>query len=201
MADPNRREEIIQAAKHVFATHGYHKASIKKIAKEANLKSSALIYWYFENKEELLTVVLKEAVPLANLAELPAEFFDLAPDVVLPRLLQMHMAALQDDEIQKIAKILVPELLRNEEMQEQFTEMIDPVFGLIRHYLEKQIENGRLRSHDTAVSARLLLGTTVYFGMNYLMLPALDGGMPQAEVYIAQAVQIFLNGLAIDGES
>lgn len=195
MADPNRRNDIITAAKHVFATEGYHKASIKKIAKEANLKSSALIYWYFENKEELLTVVLKEGVPLANLGDMPDAFFELPPDVVLPKLLQMHLAALQNEDIQKLAKILIPELLRNEEMREQFTEMIDPAFGLIRRYLSKQVENGRFRPHDTAVSARLLLATTVYFGMNQMMIPNLDGGLPHIEEYISESVQIFIHGL------
>ena len=37
-SDPNRRQEIIAAARRVFARHGFHKASIKQIAQEANLR-------------------------------------------------------------------------------------------------------------------------------------------------------------------
>ena len=60
-AQANRRDQILIAARDVFACEGYTKASIKKIAAQADLNSPALIYWYFSNKAELFAAVLSEA--------------------------------------------------------------------------------------------------------------------------------------------
>ncbi len=48
-----RRAQIVDAALHVMAEHGFRGASIKRIAQHAGLKSPALIYWYFKDKEAL----------------------------------------------------------------------------------------------------------------------------------------------------
>lgn len=55
-----RREEVIEATKRCLARKGSVNLSIKSIAKEAGL-STGIIYHYFENKEELLLKVIKEA--------------------------------------------------------------------------------------------------------------------------------------------
>jgi len=52
-----RREEIIKSARKVFAKHGLRKASIKEIARTAEL-SPQTIYTYFSTKQELYVGVL-----------------------------------------------------------------------------------------------------------------------------------------------
>ncbi len=47
-----RRQEILIAAKKVFAEYGYNSTSISDIAKVANL-SYGSVYWYFDSKESL----------------------------------------------------------------------------------------------------------------------------------------------------
>jgi AcrR family transcriptional regulator len=47
-----RRQEILAAAKHVFADKGYHATTISDIAKAAGV-SYGSIYWYYESKEAL----------------------------------------------------------------------------------------------------------------------------------------------------
>lgn len=56
----SKKQIIIYAAKKIMAEKGYEKASIKEIAKEAEL-TSGLIHYYFKNKEEILTAVLMDA--------------------------------------------------------------------------------------------------------------------------------------------
>ncbi|MEM7331658.1 MAG: TetR/AcrR family transcriptional regulator, partial [Chloroflexota bacterium] len=183
------------AARRVFAEHGYDKASIKLIAQEAQLKSSALIYWYFENKEALLAEILKVGVPLAQLGDVTPAFFELPPEELLPRLLRMHLTAINDEEIEKIVRIFVPEALRNDSFQARFGEIVSPVFELVRYYMEMQIANGRFRPHDTAVSTRSLLAITVFYGLNKLMVPDLAEGLPEQDHYINEAVTILIRGL------
>lgn len=52
-----RREAILDAALNVFAEQGYHAASISKVSKYAGI-SKGLMYNYFENKEELLKILI-----------------------------------------------------------------------------------------------------------------------------------------------
>jgi len=52
-----RKKAILDAALHVFATEGYHSASISKVSKEAGI-SKGLMYNYFESKEELLKILI-----------------------------------------------------------------------------------------------------------------------------------------------
>ncbi len=47
-----RRQDILVAAKKIFAERGYNSTSISDIAKEANL-SYGSVYWYFDSKESL----------------------------------------------------------------------------------------------------------------------------------------------------
>lgn len=47
-----RRDEILNAAKRVFAEHGFHQTAIADVAKAANL-SYGSVYWYFDSKEAL----------------------------------------------------------------------------------------------------------------------------------------------------
>jgi len=47
-----RRDEIIAAAKKVFARNGFHATTISDIAKEAEL-SYGSVYWYFDSKDDL----------------------------------------------------------------------------------------------------------------------------------------------------
>lgn len=58
---PDRRAEIISAARGVFAREGYEKTSMRAIAAALSLSPTAL-YLYFENKEQLLAEVCRESV-------------------------------------------------------------------------------------------------------------------------------------------
>ena len=54
-----RRDEIMAAAKEVFARKGFHATTIADIAKQAGLAYGS-IYWYFESKDELVAAVFVE---------------------------------------------------------------------------------------------------------------------------------------------
>src|SRR3954470_9261408 len=50
------RAELIAAAAHVFAHHGFHGASLEQIARHARYTTGA-IYWHFDNKDDLFLAV------------------------------------------------------------------------------------------------------------------------------------------------
>ncbi len=47
-----RREQILAAAKRVFAANGFHATTIADVARQAGV-SYGIVYWYFDNKEAL----------------------------------------------------------------------------------------------------------------------------------------------------
>ncbi|HJT57159.1 MAG TPA: helix-turn-helix domain-containing protein, partial [Ktedonobacteraceae bacterium] len=53
----DRREQIIDAAMHVFAEKGFVRATNKDIAREAGI-TPGLIYHYFDSKEALLKAIV-----------------------------------------------------------------------------------------------------------------------------------------------
>lgn len=54
-----RRFDIFKAAEHVFALKGYHKATIRDIAKEAQY-GTGTVYLHFKNKDTLYFALLEE---------------------------------------------------------------------------------------------------------------------------------------------
>jgi AcrR family transcriptional regulator len=52
-----RRDEIMAAAKEVFARKGFHATTIADIAKQAGLAYGS-IYWYFDSKEDLFHALM-----------------------------------------------------------------------------------------------------------------------------------------------
>jgi AcrR family transcriptional regulator len=53
----HRRDEIMAAAKEVFARKGFHDTTIADIAKRAGLAYGS-IYWYFDSKDELFHALM-----------------------------------------------------------------------------------------------------------------------------------------------
>lgn len=61
-----RRDEILAAARRVFARAGYHRATMADVAREAG-RSYGSVYWYFESKDDLFcALVEEEATALAT---------------------------------------------------------------------------------------------------------------------------------------
>ncbi|HEX7701453.1 MAG TPA: helix-turn-helix domain-containing protein, partial [Kofleriaceae bacterium] len=62
--DPQKRErrrQILEAAKHVFAEAGYHGASIHAIIDRADI-ARGTFYLYFESKSAVFSSILDEAM-------------------------------------------------------------------------------------------------------------------------------------------
>lgn len=69
----SRRAEILEAAERIFVEHGYEGATIRKIADEVGLSSTAL-YMHFADKGEILLQICRDAFDmlLASVRELAA---------------------------------------------------------------------------------------------------------------------------------
>jgi len=59
MNPEERKKQILEVAKKVFAARGYYRTNIEMICNQAGV-SRGTIYRYFENKEEIFAVILEE---------------------------------------------------------------------------------------------------------------------------------------------
>ena len=59
MRDPDKPQQIIDAAVRVFARKGYWSSRVRDIAREAGI-AAGTIYLYFPNKEEILITLFRE---------------------------------------------------------------------------------------------------------------------------------------------
>jgi AcrR family transcriptional regulator len=73
-----RRDQILNAAKRVFAEHGFHQTAIADVAKAAEL-SYGTVYWYFDSKDALFQA-LTEREEQALWAHVGAAVADLTGD-------------------------------------------------------------------------------------------------------------------------
>jgi AcrR family transcriptional regulator len=65
---------ILDAAKYAFATHGYHDAGIREIAKAAGV-NSALVRRYYGSKQELFETALGAAVDSSHMLKIDRRHF------------------------------------------------------------------------------------------------------------------------------
>lgn len=60
-----RRPDILAAATRLFATHGYHEATLQDIADQIGLTRPAF-YYYFKSKQSILEAICEEAIEEAD---------------------------------------------------------------------------------------------------------------------------------------
>lgn len=195
-APGGRRAQILDAAMHVMAEHGFRGASIKRIAQHAGLKSPALIYWYFRDKQALFDAVLERIAPfLATVADAQTTL-DAPPEVVLPRVVDGFLHTVQQPASARVLRLLLSEVARHPQAAAFFAER-GPlvVIGFLERYFARQIELGRLRPHDARASARAFMGMLLVYALGHEIFPQVGVGFPPADDYARVVVDLFLSGL------
>jgi AcrR family transcriptional regulator len=194
--EADRREQILEAGLRLFAERGYHGATIKEIAREAGIKSSALIYWYFEDKEDLFRAILKEFSPLVRLTAGPEALMERAPEEVLPMLARAHLDSYDDPVVVRLLRISLSESALNSEVEDQFIgNAQEVVLKFFVAYLERQIELGRIKPHDPQSGAHSFVGMLIIYILNREVFTYLKENLPEKEQYVKDIVGIFLDGL------
>jgi len=187
MVNPDRKVEIRRSAAEVFAREGFDRASIRDVAKAADM-SLAGLYYYYRGKDEILFDIQHEA--FQTLLDRHAEALAGVKEPVrkLECIVDGHLAFFAGNisEMKVISR-------ESEQLQGEFAQRINELkrryVRLVRGILEEMDEQRPLRV-PAAVAVFLLFGM-----MNWMYTwydPARDGSATD----IAQAVrEIFLHGL------
>lgn len=190
-----RREDILQAARKVFAKDGYNGATISRIAEEASLNSPSLVYWYFKNKQELFQAILQDMSQVLNQLASLWEIIDSPPEEVLPLIGNSILETIETPESAEFFSIVVSEVPQNQDLANTMGEKMVLGINFLVAYLDRQIELGRIRQHDVQSSARSFMGSFLSYLLTRKFFLPLRANLPDKNVYLRNIVEIFIKGL------
>ena len=157
MRDPDKPQQIIDAAIRVFARNGYWNSRVSDIARAAGI-AAGTIYLYFETKEDILITVFREKMAefVSALWRAIAEEGDAVAKI--RRLVQMHFDILEGEP--ELAEVVQIELRQGQKfLRGPASQEINAYFALISSVLEEGVASGRFRRDlPVKVATKMLFG-------------------------------------------
>ena len=144
MRDPDKPQQIIEAAVRVFARKGYYNSRVSDIAREAGI-AAGTIYLYFRTKDDILVTLFRDKMAqfVGSLRKAIAD----EPDAVakLSRLIRLHFEMLEEDP--QLAEVVQVELRQGQKFfRGASSHEIASYFALITSVLEEGVAEGRFRA-------------------------------------------------------
>jgi TetR/AcrR family fatty acid metabolism transcriptional regulator len=191
MRDPDKPQQIIEAAVRVFARKGYFSSRVSDIAREAGI-AAGTIYLYFDTKEDILIRLFRDkmAAFVAELWQAIAEEGDAVAKV--RRLVRMHFQMLERDPA--LAEVVQVELRQGQKFfRGPATQEIAGYFALIASVLEEGVAAGTFRATlPVKIATKTLFGAMDQMATSWVL-----GKRGYRLVDAADAVaDLFLQGIA-----
>jgi len=158
----DRREQIIEAAMHVFAQKGYARATTKDIASAAGI-TPGLIYHYFENKEALLKAIIEARSPVQDVRSLPAQIRELPLEAMLQTLVERMLAIAESEQFVQLIRLFLPEVIQNPAIAPLGLATFQEEVIFLKDYLAEHMQTGELRHADPALLAQVIMGSVMGF--------------------------------------
>jgi TetR/AcrR family fatty acid metabolism transcriptional regulator len=195
MRDPDKPQQIIEAAVRVFARKGYFNARVSDVAREAGI-AAGTIYLYFDTKEDILVTMFREK--MAAFVDAVRRAIAEEPDAVakLRRLIRLHFQILQDDP--QLAEVVQVELRQGQKLfRGAASQEISAYFALIGSVFEEGAAAGRFASGlPVKVATKMLFGAMDQMATSWVL-----GKRGYHLVDTADTVaDVFLRGVAADSE-
>ncbi len=191
MRDPDKPQQIIEAAVRVFARKGYYNSRVSDIAREAGI-AAGTIYLYFKTKDDILVTLFRDKMAefVGALRKAIADEPDAASKV--RRLVSMHFCMLEENP--DLAEVVQVELRHGQKFfRGASSQEIGAYFALIGSVLEEGVAEGRFRSSlPVKVATKMLFGAMDQMATSWVL-----GKRGYRLVDTADAIaEIFLQGVA-----
>lgn len=188
-----RTRQILEAAARVFARKGFHKATMKEIAREAGI-APGTIYLYFKNKKDLL-VNLPRLVSEAFIEELQSLEARPLSEAELRSLVRNQLdLALENVEIFRVLFSSLP--LMDEQTKEEYLRRSPlRLVAVIEGFIRRGIERGAFRPVDSTIAAWAFLGMVFVFFLGQEVMPGRAIARFDYDQVVEQVVSIFMRGI------
>jgi len=151
-----RRKQILDAATQVFAEKGFHRATIKDIARVAGIADGTM-YTYFTSKTEVLLGILNRLNESTEREQqlMPEGLSDMRS--FFTSYLRQRMALLWPNA--EVFQAVLPEMLANEELRAlYYQQVVAPTFTIAEHSFQALGATDQLRSMDIPLTVRAMAG-------------------------------------------
>lgn len=194
MRDPDKPQQIIDAAIRVFARAGFYNSRVSDIAREAGI-ASGTIYLYFKTKDEILVTLFREKMA-AFVASLRSEIArEPDPEAKIRRLVRRHFEVLEASP--ELAEVVQVELRQGQKFfRGASAHEVSAYFELIGSVLQDGVASGAFRRDlPVKVATKMLFGA-----MDQLTTSWVLGKRGYRLAEAAEPVaNIFLKGVTRDG--
>jgi TetR/AcrR family fatty acid metabolism transcriptional regulator len=191
MRDPDKPQQIVEAAVRVFARKGYYNSRVSDIAREAGI-AAGTIYLYFKTKDDILVTLFRDKMAefVDSLRKAIAGERDAASKV--RTLVRLHFSLLEKDP--ELAEVLQVELRQGQKFFRGTSgQEIGAYFALIGSVLEEGVGERRFRSSlSVKVATKMLFGAMDQMATSWVLGKR---GYRLADTADAVA-EIFLQGVA-----
>ncbi len=196
MRDPDKSQNIIEAAVRVFARKGYYNSRVSDIAREAGI-AAGTIYLYFKTKDDILVTLFRDKMTefVGSLRKAVAD----EPDAIakVRRLVALHFRMLEDNP--ELAEVVQIELRQGQKFfRGASSQEIGAYFALIGSLLEEGVAQGRFRQDlPVKIATKMLFGAMDQMATSWVL-----GKRGYSLTDTAHAVaEIFLQGVAVSPDA
>ena len=146
--------EIISAAIHVFAEHGFAAAKLDDVAKRAGVAKGTL-YRYFETKDEMFRAVVQQAITASLEATEKAAHAEQASIVdLIPMLLERATGRMGDKRFPAIARMVLAESRTFPDLAAIWhDQLVSRMLALLAGLIANAQAEGEVRSGDPKLYA------------------------------------------------
>jgi AcrR family transcriptional regulator len=186
-----RRRQILDAAKHVFADAGYHGASINAIIERAGI-ARGTFYLYFESKSAVFSSILDQAM-----ADLRRHMHRIEVDnPKIPPQLQLRAQVIDALEYVVQDRPLAMLLLSAGHTPDaEAAERLDQFFGEIRDLLRRAFESGQEIRMLRKVQPELLAAAMLGMIRGVVELITTQPDAPKVEQVVDELLTVALRGV------
>jgi AcrR family transcriptional regulator len=187
-----RKQQLLDAAKKLFAKNGYHNTSVRSITKSIGM-ADGLIYHYFpKGKLEILHTIFKEGYE--GLSERVNKILDsITDEMTLNKVMIYCCKALRNTDIvdNELINIIFREKnLLEKEYNELFLHTFSKFWSMIYNILRKRAEQGEIKQLDFEMATHQFM-TTVTSTIIMKNLP--DKIEDSIDIYIERLVEFTLS--------
>jgi TetR/AcrR family fatty acid metabolism transcriptional regulator len=163
-----RKNQILDAAARVFASKGFHAATIKDIARDAGI-ADGTIYNYFDNKTTLLFAIFER---MRDALQPTAPVTNLQPDDVrgaIKAFVSLPLLALRGDNFE-LFRVVMSEIMVNDELRAQYAQQVlTPTLSIAEMAFQHWAERGLINTEQGRLIVRVLSGMVMGLMLQYIM--------------------------------
>jgi TetR/AcrR family transcriptional regulator len=192
------KNQILDAAEAEFAVTGLSAARTEAIAAKTGV-TKAMIYYYFQSKEELYRAVLERCFTesLSMMEQLQLDC--LPPDAALVRLLEQLLCCMSENT--RIGSILTLEAIQNKGKYYP-KQLGDLLYGTIIQILEQGIGSGVFRQLEPRHTAVNIVGTCAFYftaqeNLKYLWPGKRLLSKEQLQFHVRESIEMIMAGVRV----